>query len=62
MIHAKVSGLVVDLFLSHILSKETETMGNILPSSEVGHGQGGKPKKKRKERSKEHNKQPTVNE
>ncbi|KAL1358085.1 hypothetical protein AAHE18_04G008900 [Arachis hypogaea] len=42
--------------------KQTETVDKNLPSSEAGHVQDEKPKKKRKERQKEHMKQPTVNE
>ncbi|TKY68075.1 Peptidyl-prolyl cis-trans isomerase FKBP43 [Spatholobus suberectus] len=37
----------------HADDKETETMDKVLPSSQVDHGQGEKPRKKRKERSKE---------
>lgn len=36
-----------------MLWRETETTDKILPSSQVDHGLGEKPKKKRKERSKE---------
>ncbi|RYR11423.1 hypothetical protein Ahy_B04g068950 isoform C [Arachis hypogaea] len=42
--------------------KQTETVDKNLPSSEVGHVQDEKPKKKRKEQQKEHIKQPTDNE
>ncbi|RYR63883.1 hypothetical protein Ahy_A04g021639 [Arachis hypogaea] len=42
--------------------KQTETVDKKLPSSDVGHVQDEKPKKKRKERQKEHIKQPTDNE
>ncbi|WVY94421.1 hypothetical protein V8G54_033509 [Vigna mungo] len=37
----------------HVDDKETETTDKILPSSQVDHGLGEKPKKKKKERSKE---------
>ncbi|XP_061358523.1 peptidyl-prolyl cis-trans isomerase FKBP43-like [Gastrolobium bilobum] len=54
-------------YQQHADDKETETKDKILPSSEVGLGQGEKSKKNRKEQSKnvhinEQNKQHTVNE